>query len=710
MAFPRISPLIAVVLLAITICALSGCGSGPGSDGLEKKSGVSLNLSWPSNYSFDARSSQLTSTSSPKMMSAPAYVTGCRVTISGADMSPVTLDVPLSSGQVSGSVTPGERSFSVVVDTDIGLSFSGSTSATLVPGYNGVISIGLSVNSPPELSGVSVSDSSPRKRETVTLTASVTDQDTADGQSFAWDGGGGSISGSGSSVSWSAGRSGSYTVTVTASDGHGGAARGSAVINVSNATPTINYVVVDNASAVVGDVLNLECSASDADGDRLSYTWSDGYGWTADGATSRYAVKSTAVSSLTCEVDDGDTNGRASGSARISAGSATIPAGVTAMPGNTQVTVSWNPVAGATSYNLYWSLTSPVTTTSAQIAGVTSPYQHTGLTNGTAYHYAVTAVGPSGESPLSAEVSATPPGGVLLAGLFSDVNLAACIAAAFPGATTTTQVTGYLDCGFKNISSLAGLQNLTGLTAMALYGNQITSLAPLTGLNAITWLDLGSNQIANVTPLTTLPNLTVLAIDGNQITDAKVAQLATITNLTWLHLRSNNITNIAPLANLANLANLWLGANNITSVTPLAGLTGLVQLELYGNNISNITPLSGLTSLTDLWLANNLIVNVAPLASLTSLAFLDLASNNITTGVGSLSTLISAQIYLSGNTGMSCSQLHTLICGAGNTVAGGVCSPTLAGLGTNVEISLNGIGNLDMPIPMPTAGANCTNP
>lgn len=137
------------MFLAISIAIIASCGSGPGSDGLEKKSGVLLELKWPANYSFNSKTSQLNSAFSPTMMSAPAYVTGCRVTISGADMTPITLDVPLSTGQVGGSATPGERRFDVVVDTNIGLSFTGSTTAMLVPGNNSGISIRLAVNAPP---------------------------------------------------------------------------------------------------------------------------------------------------------------------------------------------------------------------------------------------------------------------------------------------------------------------------------------------------------------------------------------------------------------------------------------------------------------------------------------------------------------------------------------------------------------------------------
>jgi fibronectin type 3 domain-containing protein len=97
------------------------------------------------------------------------------------------------------------------------------------------------------------------------------------------------------------------------------------------------------------------------------------------------------------------------------------PTGVTATSGNTQATISWNAVTGATSYNIYWtasatsrrrllvSRVSAVTkTTGTKIAGVTSPYNHTGLTNGMVYRYVVTSVNNAGESAESSEVTAKP--------------------------------------------------------------------------------------------------------------------------------------------------------------------------------------------------------------------------------------------------------------------------------------------------------------
>ena len=85
------------------------------------------------------------------------------------------------------------------------------------------------------------------------------------------------------------------------------------------------------------------------------------------------------------------------------------PSGVTATPGNSQVTIAWAALSSATSYNIYWSTTTGVTPTNGnKIANATSPYTQTGLTNGTTYYYVVTAVNSYGESYASAQISCTP--------------------------------------------------------------------------------------------------------------------------------------------------------------------------------------------------------------------------------------------------------------------------------------------------------------
>src|SRR3989338_7004205 len=98
--------------------------------------------------------------------------------------------------------------------------------------------------------------------------------------------------------------------------------------------------------------------------------------------------------------------GSGQGTATPTGTAPSAPTGVTVTAGNRQVSISWTAVSGAT-YNIYWLATSGVTkTTGTKITGASSPYTHTGLTNGTTYYYVVTAVDNNGESSESSQVSA----------------------------------------------------------------------------------------------------------------------------------------------------------------------------------------------------------------------------------------------------------------------------------------------------------------
>lgn len=86
------------------------------------------------------------------------------------------------------------------------------------------------------------------------------------------------------------------------------------------------------------------------------------------------------------------------------------PAGVSTLSGDGQITINWNKVDSATSYNVYFSnspIVNPVNGTRA--GGVTeTSYVHTGLKSNTMYYYIVTAVSASEESLPSGEMGAMP--------------------------------------------------------------------------------------------------------------------------------------------------------------------------------------------------------------------------------------------------------------------------------------------------------------
>ena len=91
-------------------------------------------------------------------------------------------------------------------------------------------------------------------------------------------------------------------------------------------------------------------------------------------------------------------------------GELAAPAELSAKAGDTEVTLAWMDVPEAASYNLYYHTEPGVTVqTGTCIEGVSSPYTHVGLANGTTYRFMLTAVTAEGtESLPSPEVEATP--------------------------------------------------------------------------------------------------------------------------------------------------------------------------------------------------------------------------------------------------------------------------------------------------------------
>src|SRR5580692_6517052 len=87
------------------------------------------------------------------------------------------------------------------------------------------------------------------------------------------------------------------------------------------------------------------------------------------------------------------------------------PTGLAATAGNGSVGLTWNASATATSYSIYRG-TAPGAEGTTPIGTATSnSFTDTGLTNGTAYYYKVTASNSAGTSPGSNEATATPTGG-----------------------------------------------------------------------------------------------------------------------------------------------------------------------------------------------------------------------------------------------------------------------------------------------------------
>ena len=86
--------------------------------------------------------------------------------------------------------------------------------------------------------------------------------------------------------------------------------------------------------------------------------------------------------------------------------------------------LDWNAVSGATSYTIYWSTSTGVSSSSTAITGITDDnYTHTGLDNGTTYYYKGATVNSAGTGSLSDEISGTPRTAYTVAEACSAVSL-----------------------------------------------------------------------------------------------------------------------------------------------------------------------------------------------------------------------------------------------------------------------------------------------
>ena len=193
-------------------------------------------------------------------------------------------------------------------------------------------------------------------------------------------------------------------------------------------------------------------------------------------------------------------------------------------PDNEWNWITWNAVAEATEYHVYWGTEPGVTKSSNMLTPTsTTEYSHTGVVPGSTYYYRVAAVTSAGESDLSEEVSAyvTPEDFPVY---FPDPNLRAAIREAISKPTGEIMYSDLQDltdliAQYKGIIELEGLQYCLNLIRLRLDANQISDISPLAGLTNLSDLGLFQNQITDISVLAGLTNLSTLSLDSNQITD-----------------------------------------------------------------------------------------------------------------------------------------------------------------------------------------------
>jgi hypothetical protein len=311
---PRLSGLAAVLLLCLAACTSSPQPTG------SAQFAVSI----------------------PQALSS-TDISRVKLTLSAPDISSLSVDLARANGSwggILGNLVPGSnRTFlAEAFDSSGSLRFKGQTSGvTITAHHTTAVALTLQELSPPPpfeneaplILSLVASSTSVSTGGSLSLNASIHDPNAGDTLSLAWSSSSGSFSDSSSATtSWSAPSSpGIYTLTLTVSDSQGaavslslainvvsGASSGAASLDISfNFWPTVSNLSASLSRLDVGQSTSVSVSASDSNGDSLSYQWESSCpgSWTNPSSSSASFVPSSLPSGscnnclLTVTLQDG---------------------------------------------------------------------------------------------------------------------------------------------------------------------------------------------------------------------------------------------------------------------------------------------------------------------------------------------------------------------------------------------------------------------
>ncbi|MFY0569966.1 Ig-like domain-containing protein [Archangium lansingense] len=235
----------------------------------------------------------------PQSLSA-GDIAEVRVTVSAADMSPRTVSLALSGSTWRGTLheLPAGtlRTFSAeALDGSGTRLYAGqATDVTILAGKTTLVSILLQQvsepppfeNAAPSITSLTVAPNLVAPGGSVSLNVTVRDVNAGDTLTYAWTASAGSFaSASSASTTWTApAAAGPVTFTFTVTDPHGASATlgftvtvadaGSAEVEVRlNTWPQVSRVNATPSGVEVGETTTVVATASDSDGDVLSYEW-----------------------------------------------------------------------------------------------------------------------------------------------------------------------------------------------------------------------------------------------------------------------------------------------------------------------------------------------------------------------------------------------------------------------------------------------------
>ena len=254
----------------------------------------------------------------PQALSA-SDVSRVKVTVSASDMSSLSVDLASTNGSWGGLIgkipAGANRSFlAEAFDSSGSLRFKGQTSGVSISA-NLTTAVALTLqqlspplpydNEAPLIDSLVASSTSVQTGGSLSLTTTVHDPNAGDTLSLAWTASSGTFSSpSAPTTSWTAPSStGIYTLTLTVTDSQGasvslslsvnvvsGASTGDASLSISfNFWPTVSKVSSTRNHLDAGQSTSVSVTASDVNGDSLSYQWDSSCPGTWTNSSSRNA-------------------------------------------------------------------------------------------------------------------------------------------------------------------------------------------------------------------------------------------------------------------------------------------------------------------------------------------------------------------------------------------------------------------------------------
>lgn len=209
-----------------------------------------------------------------------------------------------------------------------------------------------------------------------------------------------------------------------------------------------------------------------------------------------------------------------------------------------------------------------------------------------------------------------------------------------------------LDISRSGISSLEGVQRLSGLSRLAAADTPVTDLTPLATCQQLERVDISDTAVTDLTPLESCGKLQLLKADETPLTTLQ--GLETCIELRCISLKNAQLTDISGLRNTTLLEYVQFSGNRLEDVSVLAGSKDtLERLYLDGLDMESLDWLRGAAALRYLSVNDNRLETLDFLEESPALEGLSAANNAISSaapleGMANLKELVLRDNPLSG--------------------------------------------------------------